>query len=455
MSQLVTIWHDASATALAKTPDQLVVDGRHVLKDANVVDSGAQGLVFFLQGMAEAVRGELVYGDDYLGTVMDSGDVAENTFGDHDYHDAGHDGDLEFAYCTECVMQIDQSADQTEAKTKITEAISGIGNSIVSVVSEVGKSDAGAPLLLAKVHVHTNDPELAFSLLRPMCCNRVLIKQKAESMAEQIKMNALDPLPSSVDADVSFVMPDAIMMPETFKSQPALRRHLVGTKLTTQTVDGLIDHDTMTVDPMQFWNNQRLGAFKKSGTAAAAPQAYLDAFRSHLAKAKTLLVFSLPVKASRGTAAAIDQALSDLTPEERERVVGPVILFGGGMCLALRALELIASKQVESATELKDVIMSMHNSECYLGAAVPTLQGFKDWGRLDELPAKEKGLYSKVISMNLSIGSFSKIYTPDEATPSVAPLKLAFSRRRNIDSLVRLTPEAKQSVFAYDSWVFL
>ena len=204
VGQLATVWHDASNTALAKTPDQLVVNGKHVLRDANVVDSGAQGLVFFLQGMAEAVRGELVYGDDYLRVVIDSGNVAENSFGSQEMHDVGDEGDLEFAYCTECVMQISESADQVEAKAKITEAISDIGNSIVSVVSEVGKSDSGAPLLLAKVHVHTNDPgestphphhdliprdvserflvipELAFSRLRPMCCNRVLIKQKAE-----------------------------------------------------------------------------------------------------------------------------------------------------------------------------------------------------------------------------------------------------------------------------------
>ena len=94
----------------------------------------------------------------YLRVVIDSGNVAENSFGSQEMHDVGDEGDLEFAYCTECVMQISESADQVEAKFKITEAISDIGNSIVSVVSEVGKSDSGAPLLLAKVHVHTNDP---------------------------------------------------------------------------------------------------------------------------------------------------------------------------------------------------------------------------------------------------------------------------------------------------------
>ena len=144
----------------------------------------------------------------------------------------------------------------------------------------------------------------------------------------------------------------------------------------------------MTVDGLQFWNNQRLGAFEKTGTAAAAPQAWLDAFRAHLATAKTLLILTMPVKASRGTAASMNAALSQLTPEERERCVGPVCLYGGWYILAMRALELVASKQVQTATELEEIIMVMHETECYSGSAVPTLQGIKDWGRLEELPVR-------------------------------------------------------------------
>ena len=43
--ELVLAWHAASVEALSRTPDELVVNGAHVLRDAHVVDSGGQGLV--------------------------------------------------------------------------------------------------------------------------------------------------------------------------------------------------------------------------------------------------------------------------------------------------------------------------------------------------------------------------------------------------------------------------
>ena len=41
---------------------------------------------------------------------------------------------------------------------------------------------------------------------------------------------------------------------------------------------------------------------------------FADAIRAHLTKAKTLLIFTLPVKSSRGLAACMNTALSQLTP---------------------------------------------------------------------------------------------------------------------------------------------
>ena len=49
--ELVTRALDASKSSLARTPDELIVNGKKILKNRGVVDSGAQGFVLILQGM--------------------------------------------------------------------------------------------------------------------------------------------------------------------------------------------------------------------------------------------------------------------------------------------------------------------------------------------------------------------------------------------------------------------
>ena len=61
---LITQWHENGKKELAKTPEQLQVDGKFVLKEAGVVDSGAAGFVFMVEGMLKACQGTLAGMDD-------------------------------------------------------------------------------------------------------------------------------------------------------------------------------------------------------------------------------------------------------------------------------------------------------------------------------------------------------------------------------------------------------
>jgi dihydroxyacetone kinase-like predicted kinase len=56
----LTDWNDIAQKELALTPDRLVVDGVKVLEKAGVVDSGAQGFVYLIEGMylGQYVRNE-------------------------------------------------------------------------------------------------------------------------------------------------------------------------------------------------------------------------------------------------------------------------------------------------------------------------------------------------------------------------------------------------------------
>ena len=128
--------------SLARTPDLL-----DVLKEAGVIDSGGAGFVYVLEGMEMALLGEKVEG----------GAVTAAAYG-HAGHAAAKvdpaafnaDSELEFGYCTEFILQL-QNAKVNIPEFDINTIIGyleSVGDSIVAV-----KDDD-----LVKVHVHSFKP---------------------------------------------------------------------------------------------------------------------------------------------------------------------------------------------------------------------------------------------------------------------------------------------------------
>ena len=141
-------WVKKANVELAKTPDQLIVNGRKVLAGKGVVDSGAKGFVVMVEGMLLVAQGKLEYKVLEAAGLADEGDVAMKT--DHDDTD-----DIEtFPYCTEVMLKLrtppygghgDAEALANERfkalKTKLREAEDqqGIGDSTVAVIAPAKK----------------------------------------------------------------------------------------------------------------------------------------------------------------------------------------------------------------------------------------------------------------------------------------------------------------------------
>ncbi len=127
---------DEAKRSLARTPELLPV-----LKKAGVVDSGAAGLIYIIDGMMKAVLGE---------DAGDLGTFAENTK-EIDLDAFTEDNVLEFGYCTELLVRL-QTA-KTDISTFdvgiITDYLQTIGDSIVTVRN-------GS---IVKLHVHTMTPQ--------------------------------------------------------------------------------------------------------------------------------------------------------------------------------------------------------------------------------------------------------------------------------------------------------
>ena len=120
---------------LLKTPDMLPV-----LKQAGVVDSGGEGLMTFLRGAIDALKGKV---SDFTIKVSGTSKVVKAST------TATEEADIKFGYCTEFIIMLEREQDVVERQLK--EYLQKIGDCVVVVADDD----------IVKVHVHTNDPGLA------------------------------------------------------------------------------------------------------------------------------------------------------------------------------------------------------------------------------------------------------------------------------------------------------
>ena len=133
--QLLTQAVQLAQAALIKTTDQL-----EELRKAGVVDAGAMGFVAMIEGMTafiadgqETARPEIV---DMLGEAG----VLET---------AGETADLNFRFCTECIV----TGDDIDRR-KLREKLSELGDSLVLAGTK----------RKAKIHIHVNEPDAVFDI---------------------------------------------------------------------------------------------------------------------------------------------------------------------------------------------------------------------------------------------------------------------------------------------------
>ncbi len=118
---------------LSKTPEMLPV-----LKQANVVDAGGMGFTVIFEGMTMVAKGE--------GMAKAVSPVSAGTNSSADFGSVST-GDIRFAYCTECIVDKDDSCTD-EKIAGLHSYIDGVGDSVVFVDDDT----------FVKFHVHTNVP---------------------------------------------------------------------------------------------------------------------------------------------------------------------------------------------------------------------------------------------------------------------------------------------------------
>ena len=142
--------------ALLQTPELLPV-----LKQAGVVDSGGEGLMTFIRGALDALKGKAT---DFTVNTGTATRVVNGSVG------ASEEEDIRFGYCTEFIIMLERGEDVVESQLK--EYLQKIGDCVVVVADDD----------IVKVHVHTNDPGLA---IQKALTYGSLTSMKIDNMSEE------------------------------------------------------------------------------------------------------------------------------------------------------------------------------------------------------------------------------------------------------------------------------
>lgn len=128
-----------------------------VLEDSNVVDSGAKGFVYFVQGFTNFLK----TGSFVTDRALNQDEISFTEYPDHNQEN------IHERYCTEALI----SGTNLDLEA-IKKELSIYGDSLV-VAGNQGK---------VKIHIHTNSPEQIFQTLKT---KGTIIQQKADDMIRQ------------------------------------------------------------------------------------------------------------------------------------------------------------------------------------------------------------------------------------------------------------------------------
>ena len=145
--------------SLQHTPELLPI-----LKESGVIDSGGAGLVYVIEGMNKILNGEKVEVSVATAPAMQVIDTSSFTA----------DSVMEFGYCTEMLLQLQNSKVDAEnfPVSTISDYLSTLGDSIVAVKNGT----------VVKIHVHTMTPGKVFEFCQQF---GEFLTMKVENMALQ------------------------------------------------------------------------------------------------------------------------------------------------------------------------------------------------------------------------------------------------------------------------------
>ncbi|MFP4199763.1 MAG: DAK2 domain-containing protein [Halanaerobium sp.] len=200
-----------ASSSLENTKNQLAV-----LKEADVVDSGAQAFVLFLEGIVDFIKS-----GDLKDLKIDSAPKVEIA----QEEEIGKEEEIKYRYCTEAYLE-NLEIEISDLRNQIED----IGDSLIAA----GDKDK------LRVHIHTNNPPELFIRLRKFA---TILDQKADDMQLQqaVKYNK--------KSEIAVLADSIADLPEEYRDEHQI--HLLPLNIL---LDGTNYLDKVTIDSKNFFD---------------------------------------------------------------------------------------------------------------------------------------------------------------------------------------------------------
>jgi len=235
-----------------------------VLKAANVVDAGAQGFVYMIEGILEFTeRGSLAKSSEIASSIIEEPTLLAHV----------HDGELAFGFCTECLIR-GEALDRDALRA----VLDALGDSVVV---------AGTAQCI-RLHVHTDKPDEVFAFAASI---GTIIEKKVEDMRAQHlafveNQQALQAVQDGTfDSEQAQTIAQAvgIVTDSTCDLPPALlEAHGICVLPLHLTLDSEEFVDKVDISAAEF--NKRLGSSKTARTSQPSPGMFKKAYEGMLEK---------------------------------------------------------------------------------------------------------------------------------------------------------------------------
>jgi hypothetical protein len=357
-----------------------------VLEEARVVDSGAKGFVYFVEGLTEFIRTGLLK-DDFRAEDLA---LSFDEYPEHDH------GKPQFRFCTEAMIS-GEGIDLNEIKKSLHEH----GDSLI-----VAGSDRRA-----RIHIHTDKPEAVMQLLKDK--GRIM-QQKADDMIRQYE--ALHARKSNIA-----IVTDSIAdLPQEF-----IDRHQIHVVPLNLEFEGTSYLDKVTMTPEVF--------YPLLDTAAEYPksaQPGIKALEGHMALLSSVydsIIVITVAKVQSGTYNSFVKAAEKLAGKgARIRVIDSRQNSGAEGLLVMKAAELI-----ENGSSFEDTVAEVERLRLStrILVSVNTLKYMVRSGRL----SKAAGFAGKIVNLK-------PVVSLDEEGKGTIAGK-AFSTRANTQAIREMMKE--------------
>ena len=338
----------AAREALAKTPDQLPV-----LKEAGVVDAGAQGFVHFLEGVARSLG--RFRGAEAPRPVP--GDVVEAKIREAR-------ASILFRYCTEVLL----SADRID-RGALRRAAAPLGDSLAVV--------GGARRV--RLHLHVNRPEDVFEVARRF--GRVE-ETKVEDMREQHLGRFAKRGRVAVVTDSACDLPAA--MAEALAITVVPLRLILGDETYL---------DGVTITPQEF-HAKLVGSHLTPRTSQPPPADFREVYRALASHGAPVL----GIHVSGGLSGTLGAAQSAARSLEGESNLAPVVTVDSRTVSVAQGLVVREAARAAAADEGLEAVAGAARrtaKRARIFVAVPTLDYLIRGGRVGHLP----GLVARAIGV--------------------------------------------------------